>query len=157
MNLFHNLNYFFPALLLAVTFFYCNTKSPDVRKIKESEQREIKAAKAQLLANRRNTNYFEINSNQNDIEPITIISVKVGDSTFTSNEQGCCSLLDSIDFKAYEIPETAHSACICWWAGVGLLFFAVETLNAVNIYRKDAYEEIDPNDLKLKLVKVFDR
>lgn len=146
----------FPLLLLLFAFS-CNTKSADVKAIKEADQKEIEAAKAQLLANRRNSNYFEISSNQDDIEPLTIISVQVGDSTFTSDEQGRCSLLDSVDFNSYEIPETAHSACICWWAGMGSLFYAEETINTVNIYRKDAYEEINPTELKWELVKRFER
>ena len=135
----------------------CNTKSADVKAIKEADQKEIEEAKVQLLAKRKSTNYFEISSNQDDIEPLTKISVQVGDSTFTSNEHGRCSLLDSIDFNSYEIPETAHSACICWWAGMGSLFYAEESLNTVNIYRKDAYEEIDPKMIQWELVKVFER
>ena len=40
---------------------------------------------------------------------------------------------------------------------MGSLFYAEESLNTVNIYRKDAYEEIDPKMIQWELVKVFER
>lgn len=146
----------FIILIFCFGLFSCQSNSTsttqntevDTTEIKENNMTEEKQATeiSFMISNVED----EINGNQSTIK--ATINGQTKDVAKATN----CNEVEKEEYDSRNIPSDALWACSCWWAGAGNDFYAKKVENKVEVYKKDLYEEISPEDEKWELIQTLE-
>lgn len=94
-------------------------------------------------------------SKENEEIPSTTVRVLHNEKSVEVVEASLCSKLKKEVYESYDIPTQAIEACHCWWAGAGSNFYIIEEDEKVNLYKREVFEEMAPEETSWVVVKTI--
>jgi len=118
--------------LMSIFIFSCKNElsSSDTKTTVEKSKPENTQKKQFSKA----TISFEIKGD--DTAPQSLLIFTNGQETHEVLADSPCTPIESIDFTKNEIPKEAEVACYCWWAGSGHKYYATNSNNHLQVFKK---------------------
>jgi len=122
---------YFGAIILVFFWGSCgkSKSNPTGDNKKDSQQMVVSVAqKVELKCSDKGVGEFDVPINE------VILSIDGKDQTIDTINVACASILP-VEYKSYQIPTDAQSACGGWYAGGGDYFYAIIKDGKVKIFQ----------------------
>lgn len=122
-------------------------------KVVDKDMRAVLSA-ADMINNADNYWEFEENGTGKYDEPLTKISIIIDDKEYLVAEKilGSAWEISQDEWELRNIPKTAKTACMAWWAGSGDVFYMENSNGVYSIWHAEIWEEM--TDADIEYVKV---